>query len=404
MRIVDDLEVVDIDECQDERLFCPSRSRDLALQLHESRATEIHAGESIEERVFSLSRRRAAIGQGSVAIVFGVRALACPRVAIGKRGISIVFGVRALVRARAAIGKRSIAIVFGVRASVRARTAIGERGLAVAVGVRALPCSCPAILRGVHPVRGSFSSSDRRKDERVFRGAPGRACLGLGELGSLVSPVGSLVSAVCSLVSPIGSLVSLAAGLVSLYARTVSLVPDLVPLLGGFVTLYAGLVSLHACLVSRVAGQVSGVARLVAPIAGLVAPVTGFVSLVTGLVPCVAGLVVLIRERKLVPSTSGFVDASLPDQRRQHRDRGKLLGRGNMESFIDRRRGAHRLDPSVADRLGRRCTDSGRPAGVVATTSDRGARCVLVIDWPPTTAEWFSSPFGEREREVYSPF
>jgi len=90
-RIVDDLELVDVDESQYERLLSPSRPRYLALQLHEPRAPAIRPGQIVVGRMFALPRRRSPIGQSGVAIELGVGAFAGPCPAI-LRGSSSVRG------------------------------------------------------------------------------------------------------------------------------------------------------------------------------------------------------------------------------------------------------------------------------------------------------------------------
>ena len=55
---------------------------------------------------------------------------------------------------RRTIGQRLLAIEPGVRPLARAGLAIGERGLAIGPGIHSAAGSHPAVLQGLHPVRG----------------------------------------------------------------------------------------------------------------------------------------------------------------------------------------------------------------------------------------------------------
>lgn len=94
-RIVGGLELVYVEERQYERLVRPPRPGYLALQLHKAGIPAIHTGEAVDRGVFSLPRRRPAIGQRCIAVECGLNAFAgsCP--AIGQRSIAIEFGLNA---------------------------------------------------------------------------------------------------------------------------------------------------------------------------------------------------------------------------------------------------------------------------------------------------------------------
>jgi len=153
-------------------LLRPSRSRYVAFELDQPRASEIGTRQSIVRRGFSLPRGSAAIGPGVVAIECGFGALAGFRLAIA----------------------RSLA-------AVRSSFATDERR--VAQGVCRDPCA--------HPRLG------------LLCGPVAILCDPVAVLCGPVAVLCGPVSLLACLISPQGGLVSLVAGSISLVAGPVSL-------------------------------------------------------------------------------------------------------------------------------------------------------------------------------------
>jgi hypothetical protein len=99
-------------------------STDVAFQFDEPRTPQIGAGQIVVRRVLAIPSRCPAIGQGGVAIQFGLGAFAGSGAAIGQGGVAIQFGLGAFAGSGAAISQSGVAIEFRLDAFAGARSAI----------------------------------------------------------------------------------------------------------------------------------------------------------------------------------------------------------------------------------------------------------------------------------------
>jgi len=205
-RVVDRLEVVDVDERKRERLLCPRRSSDLAFQFRESGAPQVHTGEIVHGRLLALGRRRAAIGKRGVPVSLGLTAFGSPRSAIGERCRTVDFGFTAFAG------------------------------------------SCPPILRGSISVEGGFAPIQR--PNLGLRGdfiplVSGSIAL----VSRLISPLGDIVPAVRGSVTLITRVVTALGHVVAAVARLIAVVTRPIAQLGGIVPRVAAAEVLHNAVV-----------------------------------------------------------------------------------------------------------------------------------------------------------
>ena len=248
-RVVDRLEVIDIDKCQYQGPILSFCSLNLPLQGPEPGPATQGTGEEIGGGVLSLSRRRSPVCE---------------------RGRSVEPGFAALAGAGSAISE-------GGHAVDRSVGAVGGRG--------------GPVSGGLPSVRGGGALSEPQAVENIRRG-PGS--------GRSTSLVGRLVSSLGFLVALSGPSISAVCRLVALHTGFAAQITDMVPPL-------ARPVPHVAVVVAPLARPVASVACWVALVDRRASPFTRLVSSVAR-TTLVAGRIVLIAEATPISLATGRTD------------------------------------------------------------------------------------------------